>query len=50
MQFFEKPTKEQLKSWGVKYHQLFLGKPGGDIYIDDKGFPADNYFNQMEKM
>ena len=49
-QFFEKSTKQQLKNWGVKYHQLFLGKPGGDIYIDDKGFPADNYFDQMEKM
>ena len=30
-------TKNQLKSWNVKYHQLFLGKPSGDIYVDDKG-------------
>ncbi len=30
-------TISQLKEWGVRYHQLFLGKPAGDIYVDDKG-------------
>lgn len=30
-------TKMQLESWGAKYHELILGKPEGDIYIDDKG-------------
>ncbi len=30
-------TKNQLDSWGAKYHELILGKPEGDIYIDDKG-------------
>jgi hypothetical protein len=30
-------TKQQLDEWGVKYHDLFLGKPSGDIYVDDKG-------------
>lgn len=29
-------TKEQLEQWGVKYHQLFFGKPNADYYIDDK--------------
>ena len=29
-------TREQLNKWGVRYHELFLGKPAGDIYIDDK--------------
>jgi len=29
-------TENQLYSWGVKYHELFLGKPTADIYIDDK--------------
>ena len=37
-------TTEQLKSWGVKYHQLFLGKPAGDIYIDDKGIRDEDFF------
>jgi hypothetical protein len=30
-------TVLQLSNWGVKYHQLFFGKPAGDIYVDDKG-------------
>lgn len=31
-----KLTKTQLDNWGVKYHKLILGKPSGDLYIDDK--------------
>jgi|TARA_R110000824_G_scaffold227109_3_gene414922 hypothetical protein len=37
-------TKDQLDSWGVKYHKLFLGKPSGDIYIDDKGARDVDFF------
>jgi len=37
-------TKKQLDDWGVKYHQLFLGKPAGDIYIDDKGCKDVDFF------
>lgn len=29
-------TTQQLKSWGVKYHELILGKPVCDIIVDDK--------------
>lgn len=29
-------TEHQLKDWNVSYHQLFMGKPTADIYIDDK--------------
>jgi len=45
IQFFEM-TEKQLASWGVKYHKLFLGKPAGDIYIDDKGKNADDFFRE----
>ncbi len=38
-------TKEQLDSWGVKYHDLFLGKPQGDLYIDDKGINDKKFFD-----
>ena len=31
-------TEIQLSLWGCKYHQLFLGKPSADYYIDDKGY------------
>lgn len=41
---FEKFTKIQLEEWGVKHHGLFLGKPSGDIYIDDKGMKDDDFF------
>ena len=42
---FRELTEKQLKDWGVKYNQLFLGKPSGDIYIDDKGIKDENFFN-----
>jgi hypothetical protein len=41
-------TTDQLNKWGVKYHALFLGKPAGDIYIDDKGARDRDFFNSMK--
>ena len=39
-------TKKQLKEWGAKYHDLQVGnKPHFDMYICDKSFNADLYFN-----
>ena len=29
-------TKKQLKEWKVKYHELVMGKPYANFYIDDK--------------
>ena len=29
-------TYRQLKSWGLKFHELKMGKPNYDIIIDDK--------------
>lgn len=29
-------TLKQLKKWGVKYDNVFFGKPSADFYIDDK--------------
>jgi hypothetical protein len=37
-------TRRQLKAWGVRYHKLVLGKPAGDVYVDDKGVLADDFF------
>ena len=31
-------TLQQLKSWGVKFHELYMGKPSYDILVDDKAF------------
>ena len=41
--FFEM-TKNQLDNWGVKYDKLFMGKPSGDVYVDDKGVRDDRFF------
>lgn len=30
-------TERQLEDWGVFHHELILGKPAADFYIDDKG-------------
>jgi len=37
-------TYKQLNDWKVKYHSLILGKPAGDIYIDDKGMNDESFF------
>ena len=29
-------TKSQLIGWGVKFHELSVGKPFADFYIDDR--------------
>ena len=42
---FYELTRNQLNEWGIKYDQLFLGKPAGDIYIDDKGEKDEDFFN-----
>lgn len=38
----------QLKKWGVKYHTMRTGiKMDADVYVDDKGINADDYFNKF---
>ena len=37
-------TEKQLQDWGAKHHQLILGKPSGDLYIDDKGIKDGDFF------
>ena len=29
-------TQAQLSSWGLLFHELILGKPHADVYVDDK--------------
>jgi hypothetical protein len=41
---FKLLTEEQLNSWGVRFHDLFLGKPSGDVYIDDKAISDLDFF------
>ena len=37
-------TYNQLNDWGCEFHQLILGKPHADHYIDDKGIFDQNFF------
>ena len=36
-------TEKQLVRWGVKYHELILGKPHADLFIDDKALNAADW-------
>lgn len=42
-------TEKQMKDWGVKYHELKMGKPNADFYIDDK-FLDMNYLYELEDL
>ena len=37
-------TYKQLTQWGCKFHELRMGKPVYDLFIDDKNISSDNYF------
>lgn len=36
-------TRNQLNRWGVLHHELVMGKPAADLYIDDRGMAAHVY-------
>ncbi len=40
---WEKFTESQLSDWGVKYHELIMGKPSADFYIDDKSMSPGEF-------
>lgn len=40
-------TERQMREWGVKYHELHLGKPTADVYVDDKAINADAWRSRV---
>ncbi|CAB4143456.1 hypothetical protein UFOVP447_152 [uncultured Caudovirales phage] len=38
-------TKQQLDEWGCKYHEVKLGKPSYDVWVDDKAFNDEHFFD-----
>lgn len=40
---WSRETEEQLQGWGLRYHELILGKPHADFYIDDKAIHPDHF-------
>jgi len=39
-------TKRQLIEWGVKYHQLIMGKPAAEFYVDDHAWNDKDFFEE----
>jgi len=35
-------TRQQLKNWGVKYHELHMGKQRYDVLVDDRAVFFEN--------
>ncbi|MBQ7066422.1 MAG: acylneuraminate cytidylyltransferase family protein [Lachnospiraceae bacterium] len=42
-------TEKQMKEWGVKYHELHMGKPNADYYVDDKMLSLDFLYKEFGK-
>ena len=38
-------TLHQLTSWNCLFHELRMGKPVYDLFIDDKNINSENFFN-----
>ncbi len=47
--FGYKKTLKQLKSWGLKFHKLYMTKPSFDFYIDDKSYNYDDKWTNYIK-
>jgi hypothetical protein len=39
-------TQKQIDEWGIKCHELIMGKPHSDCYIDDKGMNVKEWLAQ----
>ena len=42
-------TEQQLKEWGVKYHELCFKGHNGDYFIDDRGINAEDFFVNIKR-
>lgn len=38
-------TTKQLKEWGVRYTSLKMNKPSFDVFVDDKAFNDEAFFD-----
>lgn len=41
-------THQQLDEWGCKRHEIRLGKPSYDVWIDDKAFNDAEFFKNQD--
>ena len=42
---FESITRKQLKEWNIFFDELILGKPAGDVYVDDRTITPEFLLN-----
>lgn len=42
-------TTQQLNEWGCKFHEVRLGKPSYDIWIDDKAYSDRDFFYLIDR-
>lgn len=42
-------TEKQMSDWGVKYHELHMGKPNADYYVDDKMMSLEFLYKEFGK-
>jgi hypothetical protein len=40
---FSNLTESQLRLWGVRYHELIMGKPNFDLLVDDKAIHSEAF-------
>jgi len=43
---WEPLTNRQLREWGVNFHELKMGKPAYDVFIDDKNVNSKHWLNE----
>ena len=39
-------TEKQVNDWGIKYHELKLGKPAYDLFIDDRAINNKDWYKK----
>lgn len=40
-------TLKQLNDWGCNFHELRMGKPAYDLFIDDKNINSEEFFTPL---
>ena len=48
---YKQETKKQLKSWGLNFDELLMGKPSYDLFVDDRSInpKTDNIHKILSK-
>lgn len=41
-------TKNQLQNWNAKFHDLIIGKPSADYYVDDRMIGLSDFFQPQD--